>query len=32
MMLHEEVVNGLRELLLEGKIPPGARIPDCARR
>jgi DNA-binding GntR family transcriptional regulator len=34
MMLHEEVVNGLRELLLEGKIPPGARIPErdlCAK-
>lgn len=33
-MLHEEVVNGLRELLLEGKIPPGARIPErdlCAK-
>jgi DNA-binding GntR family transcriptional regulator len=34
MMLHEEVVNGLRELLLEGRIPPGARIPErdlCAK-
>jgi DNA-binding GntR family transcriptional regulator len=34
MMLHEEVVNGLRELLLEGQIPPGARIPErdlCAK-
>jgi DNA-binding GntR family transcriptional regulator len=33
-MLHEEVVNRLRELLLAGKIPPGARIPErdlCAK-
>lgn len=33
-MLHEAVVNGLRELLLEGQIPPGARIPErdlCAK-
>ena len=33
-MLHKEVVNRLRNLLLEGNIPPGARIPErelCAR-
>ena len=33
-MLHGDVVSGLRELLLEGDIPPGARIPErelCAR-
>src|SRR5919201_4342196 len=28
IMLHKEVVNGLRNLLLEGNIPPGARIPE----
>lgn len=27
-MLHEEVVSRLREMLLEGEIPPGARIPE----
>jgi DNA-binding GntR family transcriptional regulator len=27
-MLHEEVVSRLREKLLEGEIPPGARIPE----
>jgi DNA-binding GntR family transcriptional regulator len=27
-MLHEEVVSRLREILLEGEIPPGARIPE----
>jgi DNA-binding GntR family transcriptional regulator len=33
-MLHEEVVSRLREILLEGEIPPGARIPErdlCAK-
>lgn len=33
-MLHEEVVTGVRRILLEGEIPPGARIPErdlCAR-
>ena len=33
-MLHQEVVNGLRELLLEGRIAPGARVPErdlCAK-
>ena len=27
-MLHIEVVNGVRTMLLEGEIPPGARIPE----
>src|SRR6185312_1073883 len=27
-MLHEEVVSRLRDILLEGDIPPGARIPE----
>lgn len=27
-MLHEEVVTHLRRLLLEGEIPPGARVPE----
>ncbi len=27
-MLHEEVVNRLRAMLLDGEIPPGARIPE----
>jgi DNA-binding GntR family transcriptional regulator len=27
-MLHEEVVARLREMLLEGEVPPGARIPE----
>ncbi len=27
-MLHEEVVSRLRTMLLEGEIPPGARIPE----
>jgi DNA-binding GntR family transcriptional regulator len=33
-MLHEEVVAGVRRILLDGEIPPGARIPErdlCAR-
>ncbi len=33
-MLHDEVVGRVREMLLEGEIPPGARIPErelCAR-
>lgn len=33
-MLHDEVVSRVREMLLEGEIPPGARIPErelCAR-
>jgi DNA-binding GntR family transcriptional regulator len=27
-MLHTEVVGGIRTMLLEGEIPPGARIPE----
>ncbi len=27
-MLHEEVVNRIRAILLDGEIPPGARIPE----
>ena len=27
-MLHEEVVSSIRTMLLEGEIPPGARIPE----
>jgi len=27
-MLHEEVVSRLRDMLLEGEVPPGARIPE----
>lgn len=27
-MLHTEVVGGIRAMLLEGEIPPGARIPE----
>lgn len=27
-MLHEEVVSRLRDILLEGEVPPGARIPE----
>src|SRR5689334_7564574 len=27
-MLHEEVVSRLRDMLLEGEIAPGARIPE----
>lgn len=27
-MLHEEVVSRLRKILLEGEIPPGARVPE----
>jgi DNA-binding GntR family transcriptional regulator len=27
-MLHDEVVGRIREMLLEGEIPPGARIPE----
>src|SRR5919197_5466204 len=27
-MLHEEVVVRIREILLDGEIPPGARIPE----
>lgn len=33
-MLHEEVVSRLRNILLDGEIPPGARIPEremCAK-
>lgn len=33
-MLHEDVVSRLRNILLDGEIPPGARIPErdlCAR-
>ena len=33
-MLHEDVVSQLRNILLEGEIPPGARIPErelCVR-
>src|SRR3954470_19697432 len=33
-MLHEDVVSRLRNILIEGEIPPGARIPErdlCAR-
>jgi DNA-binding GntR family transcriptional regulator len=33
-MLHEDVVSRLRNILLNGEIPPGARIPErdlCAR-
>jgi DNA-binding GntR family transcriptional regulator len=33
-MLHEEVVARLRDILLDGEIPPGSRIPErdlCAR-
>jgi DNA-binding GntR family transcriptional regulator len=33
-MLHEEVVGRIRAILLEGEIPPGARIPErdlCAK-
>ena len=33
-MLHEEVVSRLRDMLLEGEIPPGARVPErdlCAK-
>lgn len=33
-MLHEDVVSQLRTILLDGEIPPGARIPErdlCAR-
>ena len=27
-MMHEEVVSRLREMLLEGEIPPGTRVPE----
>src|SRR4051812_8710121 len=27
-MLHDEVVSNLRGILIEGEIPPGARIPE----
>ena len=27
-MLHEEVVGRIRAILLDGEIPPGARIPE----
>src|SRR5258708_3056409 len=27
-MMHDEVVSRLRRLLIEGEIPPGARIPE----
>src|SRR3989442_15977620 len=27
-MMHDEVVSRLRHLLIEGEIPPGARIPE----
>jgi DNA-binding GntR family transcriptional regulator len=27
-MLHEDVVSRLRNILLDGEIPPGARIPE----
>ena len=33
-MLHDEVVSRVRDMLLEGEIPPGARIPErllCAK-
>src|SRR3954466_15807465 len=28
LMLHEEVVGRIRDILLDGEIPPGARIPE----
>jgi DNA-binding GntR family transcriptional regulator len=28
IMLHEEVVNRIRAMLLDGEVPPGARIPE----
>ena len=27
-MLHEEVVSRIRYMLMEGEIPPGARVPE----
>ena len=27
-MLHDEVVSRVRHMLIEGEIPPGARVPE----